>query len=135
MDPRFAVAHYELGQAFVQQRRYDDAISELLKAVEFSGGNSTCTSNLAYAYAVSGRRNEAIKILDDLKKRSNHGFPTAPEIALVYVGLNENDQAIASLERAYKERFNPTILFRPAFDVLRSDPRFQDLERRIGLNR
>lgn len=135
MDPRFAVAHYELGQAFVQQRRYDNAISELLKAVEFSGGNSTCTSNLAYAYAVSGRRNEATKILDDLKKRSNYGFPTAPEIALVYVGLNENDQAMTSLERAYKERFNPTILFRPAFDVLRSDLRFQDLERRIGLNR
>ena len=133
MDPRFAVAHYELGQAFVQKRLYTEAIAELAKAIESSGGSSTCTSNLAYAYAVSGRRDEAVRLLDDLKKRSNHGFSNAPEIALVYVGLNENDQAMASLERAYQERFNPTILFRPAFDALHSDSRFQDLLHRIGL--
>ncbi len=133
MDPRFAVAHYELGQAFVQKRLYTEAIAELLKAIESSGGSSTCTSNLAYAYAVSGRTDEAVRLLDDLKKRSNHGFSNAPEIALVYVGLNENDQAMASLERAYQERFNPTILFRPAFDALHSDSRFQDLMHRIGL--
>jgi len=133
MDPRFAVAHYELGQAFVQKRLYTEAIAELAKAIESSGGSSTCTSNLAYAYAVSGRRDEAVRLLDDLKKRSNHGFSNAPEIALVYVGLNENDQAMASLERAYQERFNPTILFRPAFDALHSDSRFQDLMHRIGL--
>ena len=135
MDPRFAVAHYELGQAFVQKRLYTEAIAELAKAIESSGGSSTCTSNLAYAYAVSGRRDEAVRLLDDLKKRSNHGFSNAPEIALVYVGLNENDQAMASLERAYQERFNPTILFRPAFDALHSDSRFQDLMHRIGLTR
>ena len=133
MDPRFAVAHYELGQAFVQKRLYTEAIAELAKAIESSGGSSTCTSNLAYAYAVSGRTDEAVRLLDDLKKRSNHGFSNAPEIALVYVGLNENDQAMASLERAYQERFNPTILFRPAFDALHSDSRFQDLMHRIGL--
>jgi TolB-like protein/DNA-binding winged helix-turn-helix (wHTH) protein len=135
MDPRFAVAHYELGQAFVQKRLYAEAIAELLKAIESSGGSSTCTSNLAYAYAVSGRRDEAVRLLDDLKKRSNHGFSNAPEIALVYVGLNENERAMASLEHAYQERFNPTILFRPAFDALHSDSRFQDLMHRIGLTR
>jgi len=74
-----------------------------------------------------------MKILDGLKQKSNQGNSNAPEIALVYVGLNDFDQAIAFLESAYKERFNPTILFRPAFDNLRPDPRFQDLEQRIGL--
>jgi tetratricopeptide (TPR) repeat protein len=135
MDPRFAVAHYELGQAYVQKRLYTEATTELKKAIEFSGGSGTCTSNLAYVYAVSGRREEAMKILDDLKKGSNNGFSNAAEIALVYVGLKENDHAIASLERAYQERFNPTILFRPAFDALHSDSRFQDLMHRIGLTR
>ncbi len=135
MDSRFAVAHYELGQAYVQKRLYTEAIAELLKAIEDSGGSSTCTSNLAYAYAVSGRRDEAVMLLDGLKKGSNHGFSNAADIALVYVGLNENDRAMASLERAYQERFNPTILFRPAFDALRSDSRFQDLMHRIGLTR
>ena len=135
MDPNFAVAHYQLGQAFVQRHMYNEAIAELQKAIEFSGGNPTCTSNLAYAYAVSGRRKEAVKILNELKKRSNHGFSNASEIALIYTGLDEKDQAMAWLERAYEERFNPSILQRPAFDPLRSDPRFQDLLRRIGLNR
>ena len=135
LDPRFAVAHYELGQAFVQKRMYNEAIAELQKAIALSGGSTTCTSNLAYAYAVSGMRNEAVKILNDLKNRSNHGFSNAPEIALVYVGLDEKDQAMAWLEKAYVERFNPGVLLRPAFDPLRSDPRFQDLLRRIGLSR
>src|SRR4029077_11512971 len=101
--------------------------------IELSGGSMTCTSNLAYAYAVSGKRNEAVKILNNLKNRSNHAFSNAPEVALVYVGLDEKDQAMAWLERAYAERFNPGVLLRPAFDTLRSDPRFQDLLRRIGL--
>jgi hypothetical protein len=54
---------------------------------------------------------------------------------LVYVGLNQNNEAMAWLETAFAERFNPGVLLRPAFDPLRSDPRFQDLLRRIGLNR
>src|SRR4029077_14421645 len=93
LDPRFAVAHYELGQAFVQKHMYNDAIAELQKAIALSGGSSTCTSNLAYAYAVSGMKNEAVRILDDLKNRSNHDVSNAPEIALVYIGLDEKDQA------------------------------------------
>ena len=132
MDPNFAVAHYELGQAFVQKHMYNEAITELRKAIELSGGSTTCTSNLAYAYAVAGRRNEALKIMKDLTNRSNHVFSNAPEIALIYVGLDEKDQAMTWLEKAYAEHFNPSVLLRPAFDPLRSDPRFQNLVRRIG---
>ena len=54
---------------------------------------------------------------------------------MIYVGLAENDQAMIWLEKAYGERFNPSVLLRPCFDPLRSDPRFQDLQRRIGLDR
>ena len=132
MDPNFAVAHFELGQAYVQKRMYREAIAELQRANELSGGSTTCTSSLAYAYAESGQRDEAVKILKNLTKHSN-GFSNAAEIALIYAGLDEKDQAMAWLEKAYAERFNPSILLRPAFDPLRSDPRFQDLLRRIGL--
>ena len=59
----------------------------------------------------------------------------APEIAMVYVGLGEKDQAMNWLEKGYAERFNPWVLLRPGFDPLRSDPRFEDLLRRIGLPR
>jgi tetratricopeptide (TPR) repeat protein len=134
MDPSFAMAHYQLGQALVQVHNYDEAIRELQQAIELSGGNPLCTSQLGLVYGLSGRRNEALKILDDLKNRSNHKPSYAADIALVYTGLNERDQAFAWLEKAYVERFNPSILARPAFDMLRSDPRFQDLLRRLGLS-
>jgi TolB-like protein/DNA-binding winged helix-turn-helix (wHTH) protein/Flp pilus assembly protein TadD len=135
MDPDFAVSHFQLGQAFVQKHMYIEGIAELRKAIGFSGGNKTFRSNLAYAYAASGRKSEALKILDDLHNGSNDGFSHASEIALIHVGLDEKDQAMIWLERAYTERFNPSVLMRPCFDPLRSDPRFQILLRRMGLSR
>jgi TolB-like protein/Flp pilus assembly protein TadD len=135
LDANFALAHYQLGQAFLQKHRYNEAVAQLQEAVSLSGGSTTCTSSLAYAYAVSGRKNEAEAILNDLKSRSNDSFSNAPEIALVYVGLDQRDQAMAWLEKGYAERFNPGVLLRPSFEPLRSDPRFQDLLHRIGLNR
>jgi len=130
MDPNFAVAYYELGQAFVQKHSYNEAITEFRKAIELSGGSIPFRSNLAYAYAVSNQRDEAAKILNDLMTRSTRD---ASEIAMMYVGLGEKDQAMRWLETAYAEHFNPSILVRPAFDPLRSDPRFQNLVHRIGL--
>ena len=135
MDSFFAPAHYVLGQALVQKHMYKEAIAELQRAVELSEGSTAFTANLAYAYAVSGSRNEAVKILNDLKNRPQNGFSNAPEIALVYVGLDQKDQAMSWLEKAFEESFSPWVFMRPAFDPLRSDPRFQNLLHRIGLNR
>jgi TolB-like protein/DNA-binding winged helix-turn-helix (wHTH) protein/Flp pilus assembly protein TadD len=135
MDPFFALAHYVLGELLVQKQMHNEAIAELQKAIELSPGSSAFTANLAYAYAVSGKKEQAVKILNDLKSRSHGGSSTFPEIALVYTGLDERDQAMFWLEKAYAERFNPGVLMRPAFDRLRSDPRFQNLLRRIGLSR
>jgi TolB-like protein/DNA-binding winged helix-turn-helix (wHTH) protein/Tfp pilus assembly protein PilF len=132
MDPNFAIAHFELGQAYAQKRMYSEAIAELERAIALSGSSTTFKSNLAYTYAVSGRRNEALKILNDSTGRSN-GFSDASEIALIYTGLGDNDQAMAWLDKAYPERFNPSILLRPGFDPLRSDSRFQSLVHRVGL--
>ena len=134
MDPNFAVAHYQLGQAYAQNQMYSTAMVEFQKAIELSGADTTFTSNLAYVYALAGRRGEAVKILNDQKNR-DHGFSSSAEIALIYVGLGKNDQAMTSLEQAYQERFNPSILARPSFDPLRSDKRFKDLMHRIGLSR
>jgi TolB-like protein/DNA-binding winged helix-turn-helix (wHTH) protein/Flp pilus assembly protein TadD len=135
MDDFFAPAHYVMGATFVQKQRYDEAIAELRKATELSEGSTAFNANLAYAYAASGRRTEAVKILDDLKNQSKHGFSNAPEIALVYVGMDDKDQAMLWLNKAFDERFSPWVLMRPAFDPLRSDPRFQDLLHRIGLSK
>ena len=133
MDPHFAVAHYQLGQALEQKQKHDEAIAEFRRAIELSGGNTTFESNLANAYAVAGRKEDAIKIVKDLESRQSQGSPTDASIALIYVGLGDSDQAMVWLNKAYQARFNPSILMRPAFDPLRSDPRFQELLRRIGL--
>ena len=93
----------------------------------------TCTANLAWALAESGARSDAEHVLDDLKKRSQSGYSNATEIAIVYAALSDNGRAMTWLERAYDERFNPSVLLRPGFDSLRGDARFKDLERRVGL--
>ena len=133
MDPNFAVAHYQLGQAFEQKRMHDEAIGAFQRAIELGGANTTFDSNLAYSYAVSGRKEEAMKIVKDLESRQSQESSTDASIALVYVGLGDKVQAMIWLNKAYKARFNPSILVRPAFDPLRPDPQFQDLLRRIGL--
>ena len=133
MDPHFAVAHYQLGQALEQKHRHDEAIAEFRRAIELSGGNTTFESNLANAYAASGLKEEAMRIVKDLESRQSQGSSTDASIALIYVGLGDNDRAMVWLNKAYQARFNPSILMRPVFDPLRSDPRFQDLLHRMGL--
>jgi TolB-like protein/DNA-binding winged helix-turn-helix (wHTH) protein/Flp pilus assembly protein TadD len=135
LDPNFALAHNQLGQAYLQKQMHDEAVAELQKAVQLSGGSPTSLANLARAYIASGKKTEAVKLLGDLKKRSNPSHSYAPEIAAIFVSLGESDQAMNWLEKGYEERFNPGVLLRPAFDPLRSDPRFDDLLRRIGLPR
>jgi hypothetical protein len=90
-------------------------------------------ANLARAYAESGKRGEAEKLLGDLKKRSNPNASLAAEISMIYAALGDRNQAINWLEKGYQERFNPGVLLRPGFDSLRSDPRFENVARRIGL--
>jgi len=74
-----------------------------------------------------------MKIVKDLESRQSQNSSTDASIALIYVGLGDNDQSMIWLNKAYQARFNPSILMRPVFDPLRSDPRFQDLLHRIGL--
>jgi TolB-like protein/tetratricopeptide (TPR) repeat protein len=135
MDPGFALAHNQLAQAYLEKRMVGDAISELQQAMQLSGNNATCVANMARAYAASGRTAEATKLLNDLKSRLAGGSPVASELAVVYTALGDKTQAMAWLEKGYEDRFNPGVLLRPAFDPLRSDPRFKALVQRIGLPR
>lgn len=134
MDSNFALAHNQLAQAYLSKRMNDEAIAELQKAIQLSGGSPTFTANLARAYAAAGRGREAIPLLNGLKKLSNPGYSHASEIAVIYAALGDKDQAMTWLEKSYEDRFNPGVLLRPGFDPLRSDPRFQDVLRRVGLN-
>ena len=130
--PKFCRGPHELGQALVQEQSANEAIVEFWKAIALSGHSGAFDSNLAYAYAVSGQKDEATKILAE-SAATSYTNRSAANIALIYAGLGDNDQAMNWLEKAYDARFNPSILLRPAWDPLRSDARFKNLRRRIGL--
>ena len=133
LDPNFAVGHFQLAETLVQQRQYGAAIGEFQRAITISGHLAAFDANLAHAYAVSGRKTEALQIAQDLASRANLNPAADADIALIYVGLGDFDQAMAWLDKAYDARFNPSILIRAAFDPLRADARFRDLRHRVGL--
>jgi TolB-like protein/DNA-binding winged helix-turn-helix (wHTH) protein/Tfp pilus assembly protein PilF len=133
MDSTFAIGHKQLGDAYLLKQMDKEAVAELQKAVRLSGGSPICAADLARAYVASGKMNEAMKLLSDLEKRSNADLTNAPHIAMIYASMGNNDQAIHWLEKAYQERFNPSILLRSGFDPLRSDPRFEEFMHRVGL--
>jgi TolB-like protein/DNA-binding winged helix-turn-helix (wHTH) protein/Tfp pilus assembly protein PilF len=135
MDPNFALAHNQLAQGYLQKRMNAEAVGELQKALELSPGSPTIMANLARADVASGNRRDAEKLLGDLKKRSNPIASYSPEIAVIYAALGEKEQAMNWLEKGFEERFNPGVLLRPGLDPLRTDPRFQDMVRRVGLPR
>jgi len=80
------------------------------------------------------RENRKEKGSRQIPERSNASYSHASEIAVIYAALGDNNQAMSWLEKGYEERFNPGVLLRPGFDPLRSDLRFQELVRRVGLS-
>jgi serine/threonine-protein kinase len=135
MDPNLGFAHWLLGLAYTQKGMYEPAILALQRSIPLSGDSLDEPASLAHAYALSGNRGEARKILDELKQQAKHKYLSPTVIAALYGALGEENQAFAWLDKAYDERDSLLIGLRvePMFDPLRSDPRFTDLLRRVGL--
>jgi TolB-like protein/Flp pilus assembly protein TadD len=125
-----------LGFVLVADNRPSEAIPALERAVSISNGSPAASGVLVRAYAHAGRRPDALRLLGELKKRNVAGFVPAAAFVNSYLGLGENDQAFAWLERAFSEHSNILQFMRvhPYFDPLRSDPRFAGLVRRVGLD-
>jgi serine/threonine protein kinase/Tfp pilus assembly protein PilF len=136
LDPTFWFAPCFLGRAYEHKGKLSEAIAEFHRALELEKDNPEIWSALGHAYALSGNRAEAQKVLDHLKELSAHSYVAPYDFAVIYAGLGEKDQAITWLNRAYGERsyYMPVYLTTDArLDSLRSDPRFADLLRRVGL--
>jgi serine/threonine-protein kinase len=137
MDPHFPPALRVLGWVYEQKAMNEEAIEEYRKAVTSSGGNVSMLADLGRAYAVVGRKDEAQKILDELLRLSTQRYVSPYEPALVYTGMGEMDRALEKLKEACEERYwlMMNLNVHPTWDSLRSDSRFTELLRRMGLER
>lgn len=91
---------------------------------------------LVRAYAHAGRRQDALRLLAELKKRKQAGYVPAAAFVYAYLGLGENNEAFVWLEQAYQEKSNTLqwLKVHPYYDPIRNDPRFKDLLHRVGLD-
>ena len=135
MYKSFPAPHLYLGRAYVQKRMFAEAMQEFQTAAKVSGGHPFYRAWLGYGYALSGNSSEAIRILDQLTQGSGGKYVSSYDVAAICVGLGRQDQAVRWLQKAYEERASHFhhIGLEPIFDPLRSDPRFEELVRRIGL--
>jgi len=134
LDPRFWLAHLFASSAYIEKGMFAEAVAEARKARDFSGASTHPIAFLGYALAKSGKQGEARAELEGLLKLSTQRYVSSYNIALIYNGLDQRDETLDWLERAYKER-DPKMVFlkvEPKWNNLGSDSRFQDLLRRVG---
>ena len=136
LDENFMRTHLRLGLAYVQERRFEDALGEYKRAREIAGDTPQTTAHIAHVLAVSGRKSEALAALAELRERGKRQYIPPYDIALIYVGLDQTDEAFAWLEKAYADRSTEMIYFKvePLLAPLHSDPRYQNLLSRMRLS-
>jgi tetratricopeptide (TPR) repeat protein len=142
LDPNILWVRLRLGQALSQKGLADESLAEFRKAREIiaasngPNGVDVVSIRLAQAQAFLGQRDEAKKIIDQWKRLPPAGLISLPDVAIIYIGLGEKDEAFDLLERAYAERdiHLASLKSDPRFDSIRSDPRYVDLLRRLGLS-
>jgi DNA-binding winged helix-turn-helix (wHTH) protein/TolB-like protein/Flp pilus assembly protein TadD len=133
----FPTAHFWIGLAYLGKGMYEQAVGEFEEKLRLSKDYDPLTrAHLGYAYAMLGRKDEAAKVLAELRElhQQRQASPYYP--AIVYAGLEDKDQAFAWLEEAYREHSRPLasgLKVNPVWDRLHPDPRFADLLRRMGL--
>jgi eukaryotic-like serine/threonine-protein kinase len=137
LDPNYYLALNDLGLVYVAKSMYPEAIAELEKAAAVSGNGATALASLACAYAVQGNKAQAQKLLDQLIELSKKKYVQPRLLARIYAGLGDKDKTFEYLEKSYEDRSIETgfgtINVDPQFDFLRSDPRYNDLLRRMNL--
>jgi tetratricopeptide (TPR) repeat protein len=133
LNRNFINTHLWLGYAYAAKGQYAEAIAEYKEAVNLGEDSTSTPIYLGYALAMSGKRSEALAIRNEMQKTKKYVSPA--ELAVLYAGLGEKEQALAALERAYTahDLQLQSLKVEPHYDSLRSDPRFADLVRRVGL--
>jgi TolB-like protein/Tfp pilus assembly protein PilF len=136
LDDHYAPAHQTLGWVYLHGGKQDEGIREFQNALELSGTADTDIQlDLGFAYAVSGKKEEARRILVKMEQMHQQGIAPSASVAVLYGALGELSEAFAWLEKAYQER-DPQLTYLKAgrrFEPLRKDPRYGEFVRRVGL--
>lgn len=135
LDPNFPLAYGSLGLAYIQMGRYEEAIAEMQKALNRGQMPPSIRGMLGYAYARAGKTAEAHHVLEELKGLSKDRFAFALPITGIHAALGEKDQAFEWLQKALDERDSRVIWLKvdPTLDNLRTDPRFAQALKEMGL--
>jgi tetratricopeptide (TPR) repeat protein len=134
LDAQFAPSYRQLGGILEQMGRYEEAIEAFETAKVVSGSATYSLTALAHTFALSGRREEAIRMLEELAAVAKRKYVSPYSLAAVHVALGDFDRAFESLDRAVKAHDRALIWLRvaPRFDPLRSDPRFRAILKTVG---
>ena len=135
MDRNFVYSHWQMALTYEQCGRFDEAIAAFQKAIALSGKSVHPRVLLARTLALSGRKNQALQLLDEFNEVSTQTYVSPYRIAAVYSALGDKDRAFKWLEHAYEGRdgWLAWLPVDPVVDNLRSDQRFSDLLKRVGL--
>lgn len=134
LEPNYMPTHFVLGNAYIQQRNWDEAVSEFELIYRRDDEAYLALGFLGYAHAMAGRRAEAESLRNILKDISQRKYVSPYGIIIICVALGQIDEAMALLEQLYAERNDWLVWLKvsPKLKHLHSDPRFRDLLRRIG---
>ena len=135
LDEGFPLAHRRLAQTYAQTQRYSEADAEFQKAIALSGEDIELLSARGHFYAIVGETNKAREILSQLQGLARSRYVPSYLVARIYLGLGDIDTMFELLERAYDERYGylAYLEVEPMFDSIRTDPRYENLVRRVGL--
>jgi len=139
LDPNAAWIRQDMAYAYTLKGAYAQAIAEddkiPVQAKVVAAENKLIASGIGWIYAVSGRRVDALKIAEQFKDLASHAYVDFYQVAEIYAALDDKDEAFRLLEKAYEEHSSnmPFLAVDPFWDGIRSDPRYADLLRRMGL--
>ena len=135
LDPNFAAAHLILGESYVQQGKHKEGLDELQKAASLSGDSPLYMAQVGVSLALAGEKKEALRVIRELQDTSGKRYVSPYGFAQIYATLNDKQQTYKWLEVAYLDRavWMSYLAVDPLFDSIRSEARFRDFLRRVGV--
>jgi serine/threonine-protein kinase len=135
LNPNYGLAYWYRGLAYEQQGKLTGALADMRKGATLLTGNVVVSGDIGHVHARANERREALRVIDELRQLSTRRYVSPFEIALIYVGLGEQDRAFEWFEKAYADRADMLVYLNvdPRLDAIRRDPRFAALVARVGL--